>query len=122
MKRWNAAKAKRNLDKLWSEIIHKRDNHCRFCGRTEGVANAHHIHSRRHLATRWVISNGLRLCFTCHRWAHDDIPWGEYQAVKVIGKPLHESLREQSSQVIHFDRACYAAKLIELQNLWKSLD
>lgn len=122
MKRWNAALAKRKLDKLWSQYIHKRDNHCRFCGRTEGVANAHHIYSRSHLATRWNILNGLRVCFTCHRGSHDDIPWGYDKTLEAIGEWQMTMLANHSRKIVHFDRAFYATKLIELQNLCKSLD
>ena len=117
MKRWNAAKAKKKLDVLWSRIIHERDDHCRFCGRTEGMMNAHHVFSRRHTATRWDVRNGVLVCFSDHYRAHNDIPWGHMMAIQAIGQPEFDMLDLIHEQIVHFDRAYYAAKLVELQKL-----
>ena len=44
-----------------------RDKECVLCGKTNGLAAHHWIHSRaqgnKH---RWNIKNGITLCFTCH--------------------------------------------------------
>lgn len=117
MKRWNAAKAKRKLDKLWSTYIRQRDKVCTFCRSSYGKLDANHIMSRRHTATRWDVRNGNALCFTCHRRYHDDPAWGAYMAKGLIGKDLFRSLFSEAHTIKPFDRAFYAAKLIELQRL-----
>jgi len=58
------------LDKVMSLKVRERDNHtCRKCGRTGRVFH-HHIMSKTRLTTRWIMENGVALCFWCHRWAH----------------------------------------------------
>jgi hypothetical protein len=57
------------LDDLMSKQVRERDScRCRKCGR-ERVYH-HHIFTKTRLSTRWDISNGVSLCFHCHRWAH----------------------------------------------------
>lgn len=72
VKKFNKTKAKKNLDSLWSQAVRIRDGRCCKCGSVTCL-NAHHIFGRRHLATRWVIDNGITLCMPCHIfWAHRD--------------------------------------------------
>jgi 5-methylcytosine-specific restriction endonuclease McrA len=117
MKKWNAARAKKQLDKLWSQIIHQRDQVCQFCGRDHGVMNAHHAQSRRHLATRWNPANGILLCFACHNRAHNDIPWGSREAERVIGTALYNELYDSAHKIVPFDKVVWAVKLVELKKL-----
>jgi len=58
---------KKELDKLWSTIIRKRDKVCLVCGGTKNL-QAHHciIRKARSLWTRWTLSNGIVLCYFCH--------------------------------------------------------
>ncbi len=119
MKRWNAAKAKRQLDKLWSAYIKQRDGFCQFCFRVEGMMNAHHLFSRRHTATRWEPNNGVLVCYTCHNTAHNDIEWGHDRAVSYAGTIRMKEMEAASRQIKPFDRAYYAAKLVELRGLLK---
>ena len=121
MKRWNAAKAKRKLDKLWSAYIRQRDKVCTFCGRSDGKLDANHIMSRRHTATRWDVRNGNALCFTCHRRFHDDPVWGANKANALLPIEVYSVLYVLSHTIKPFDRAFYAAKLIELQKLNESI-
>lgn len=112
--KWNAARAKRSLDKLWAARIKARDESCQFCGRTEGRLNAHHIFSRRHLATRWDLRNGVLICFTCHQRAHNDIPWGYEQSLEFAGPGVMAELKMQSAKPVEFDRVLFEVKRVEL--------
>ena len=59
------------LDTLWRRAVKTRDQGlCRKCGKL-GL-EAHHVFSRRHSAIRFMLDNGLSLCPTCHRFAHDN--------------------------------------------------
>jgi hypothetical protein len=56
---------KKKLDVLWSQIIRKRNNGlCEVCGKP--AQNSHHIISRKYLALRWDLHNGINLCISCH--------------------------------------------------------
>jgi hypothetical protein len=114
-KPWNAAKAKRHLDSLWSEICHIRDKSCTFCGRDHGKMDANHIMSRRHNSTRWYVPNSNLLCFVCHRRFHDDPCWGSAQAELLIGPDNYRHLQIMASQIKPFDRVVYEVTLIELK-------
>jgi len=59
------------LDKLWAQAVKLRDkNTCRRCGRQGKPRGMHaaHIEGRAKKNTRWLLDNGLTLCFLCHRW------------------------------------------------------
>ncbi len=118
-KKWNAAKAKRKLDILWSKLIKQRDQTCRVCQRPDGVTNAHHINSRTHLATRWDPRNGVLLCFWHHQMAHHDIPWGSATCRGLVGEPLFSELFALAHQIKPFDRVVYEVTLVELNRLLK---
>ena len=65
---------KRQLDKLWSEIIRSK-GYCEICGTTVNL-NAHHIVGRINNALRWDLRNGICICVSCHKFsthsAHND--------------------------------------------------
>jgi len=116
--KFNAPAAKRKLDKLWSAAVRKRDGHCTFCGKTDGRLNANHIMSRKWLATRWDMDNGHALCFYCHtRVFHADPVMGYYLLVNQFSLDKIASLLNKSKQILLFDEAFYATRLIELQKL-----
>ena len=61
----------KELDKLWSKAV-RQVGHCEKCGGTYRLQAAH-ILSRRHHAVRWLLLNGICLCYRCHMfWAHKD--------------------------------------------------
>lgn len=58
------------LDKQWSKAVIERDGHiCQKC--LKFGDNPHHVFLRRYLGSRFLKENGITLCTTCHRWAHD---------------------------------------------------
>jgi len=59
------------LDAAFARRIKERDGRCRKCGRT-GRLECAHIISRRVRELRWDERNALSLCFTDHRWAHEN--------------------------------------------------
>lgn len=64
------SKTIKKLDTLWSTTVRGRDKICRKCKKAP-ASQAAHIFSRSHFATRWLLSNGLGLCYYCHIiWAH----------------------------------------------------
>ena len=77
VKKWNAprkAKAKRRLDRLFSELVLMRDNRtCRWCGKAKDETgkqfkmDCSHCIPREVLRLRWDDRNGITLCFACHK-------------------------------------------------------
>jgi hypothetical protein len=64
----------KKLDRLFSAVIHKRDeNKCQMCGREVGKMDCSHIYSRRCSALRWDMTNGLLKCVRCHKY--DKLAW-----------------------------------------------
>lgn len=58
---------KNKCDKLWSEAIRTRDGECILCGKKDGLAAHHWIHSKAQgNLHRWDVKNGVTLCFACH--------------------------------------------------------
>jgi hypothetical protein len=65
-------------DKLWAGLVKERDRYtCQRCqviypeGRRQGL-HAHHIFGRSRRTTRWMLENGIALCFGDHMWAHSN--------------------------------------------------
>ena len=61
------------LDDLMSLKVRERDHHaCRKCGvkKQGGRVYHHHLMTKTRLTTRWIMENGVTLCFWDHRWAH----------------------------------------------------
>ena len=64
----------KDCDDLWSEIVKLKAGYvCEKCGKgkPEVVLNSHHIITRERKSTKWLIENGICLCFFHHfHWAH----------------------------------------------------
>lgn len=63
-------KIDKKLDDLWASKIKKRGR-CERCGSLNNLS-AHHIVGRISRKLRWELENGVCLCFSCHRLAHDN--------------------------------------------------
>jgi len=62
------------LDALWSKLVRKRDGKCVLCGKEppEWLCAHHWIVNRRaSMAIRWLILNGVTLCYGCHQRVHE---------------------------------------------------
>lgn len=81
------------LDKLASEITYKRTNGvCEKCGRP--AKSAHHIFSRRYVATRWTPENLINLCYPCHiLWFHSRVEEARDWLIKKMGEKKYNSLK-----------------------------
>lgn len=80
-------------DKTFSEFIHLRDKCCQKCGKSDGKLECSHIFSRRHQGTRCDPDNAKLLCFTCHRWWHENPPEAIEWLLGVIGQAKYDRLR-----------------------------
>lgn len=87
---------KRRLDKLAREVVLKRDHRrCKWCGKEAVGRDLQwcHIFSRRYLATRWLPSNAVTLCASCHRRGHDQPTEFTEWLVSQDWEPALKSLR-----------------------------
>lgn len=95
MVRKASKKTMRNkLDKLWSQIIRARGE-CQRCGKPTNLQAAH-INSRRHLAIRYDLDNGLCLCAGCHMWGHHSPTKFTFWLEDYLGRDLLEELHEKN--------------------------
>jgi hypothetical protein len=68
VKKFNPAKAKRRLDRLFSQYILGRDQRkCCRCGASGGKCDTSHVIPREVLSLRWDPRNAFALCFKCHK-------------------------------------------------------
>jgi len=92
---------KRRLDKLYSEIIRKRGI-CARCrkGAERVTLQTAHIISRRNLAVRWDLNNGIPLCYSCHFfWAHKEPIWFNDFAKEYLGEYKFEQLKMRAKKI-----------------------
>lgn len=65
----------RELDKIVSLIVRKRDGRCVVCGKVEGLTNGH-LFSRSNYSTRWDFENCYGQCLGCNmRHEFDPYPY-----------------------------------------------
>jgi hypothetical protein len=66
MKKTPIQKIKAKLDKVWSLAVRRKYPRCIVCGKEP--TQAHHAIVRRaqSLGVRWMVSNGVGLCYVCH--------------------------------------------------------
>lgn len=98
-KQFNAKKAKKELDILWSKAIRNRDENCQRCG-SIGTLQAAHIFSRGNLTTRWDKTNGTTLCYACHiHWAHRRPVEFTLWIVERLGEVPFNALRKKAKKI-----------------------
>lgn len=96
----------KKLDNLWSAKVKElADERCEYCLKDDAWLNSCHIIGRRYRATRWLIANGMCLCFICHR------QYDEHG-------PLHKDIMEK---VVTYARFTELSKLAK-QNVAKYQD
>ena len=58
---------KKKCDELWSKAVRLRDGRCLLCGKTDGLAAHHYIHTKgSSLHHRFNVKNGITLCYAFH--------------------------------------------------------
>ncbi len=78
---------------LWSKCVRMRDdNKCQLCGTNKGMMHAHHFIGRRKAQTKYLIENGVCLCFTCHNEVGDYSNVNEGLFIKTVGSGRKEEL------------------------------
>jgi len=89
-------------DRLWVKALLIRDHHrCRIpnCNFKQEVLHPHHVFARRHKTVRWLIGNGLILCFTHHRQVHDDAPTIIDEIINQVGHDTYKYLSHLASMI-----------------------
>jgi 5-methylcytosine-specific restriction endonuclease McrA len=92
-------------DELWAGLVKERDRYtCQRCqivfpeGRRQGLHAHHAVASRGHRRTRWMLENGVALCFGCHMWAHaNSLDFAEMMRDR-LGAEAYDELRLLSNQ------------------------
>ncbi len=80
--------------KVWSLCVRTRDGFkCQLCGESGKVLHAHHFIGRRKAQTKYLLENGVCLCFACHNEVHDDSDTNADLFVKKVGSERKEELR-----------------------------
>lgn len=97
------------LDVLWAKAVKvKSGGRCELCFSSKAT-ESHHVISRRHKAVRWDVSNGVALCFECHREVHD----GHIHLIP------SEEVTEKAREAARFSTEDYEAIKSELKSYTK---
>lgn len=90
---------KKALDKkaldLWSRCVRLRDNTCRGCN-SDYRLSAHHIRSRTNLSTRYLLDNGICLCWKCHSLQKFQPEKFFDLVIEIIGDEKYQELKRKS--------------------------
>lgn len=55
----------------WSRSVKERDGKCMKCGKLDDL-HAHHVKPKStHPELKYVVENGVTLCYTCHKKEHE---------------------------------------------------
>ena len=79
---------------LWSRAVKVRDgSQCRVCGNTNGLQSHHIFSDRMHGSMRYLINNGIALCFQHHYPLGHSYPCVMREnIVRAIGVETYKSL------------------------------
>lgn len=80
---------------LWSKCVRERDKVCRNCG-SEVKLSSHHLRSVTHHSTKYLIDNGLCLCWKCHsqqKWHPERF---QDMVLEIIGDEEYARLKAMS--------------------------
>jgi hypothetical protein len=90
---------KRQLDKkcldLWSKCVRARDLTCRGCN-SDYKLSAHHVRSRTNLSTRYLLDNGICLCWKCHSLQKFNPERFQDLVIEIIGDEKYQELKRIS--------------------------
>ena len=84
----------------WSRAVRERDEKCRHCG-TDQDLHAHHVLPKHsHPDLRLDLSNGITLCYRCHKREHE-----QKRKVRVRGEnprksTLHKKIDELQARIL----------------------
>jgi hypothetical protein len=89
-------------DDLWSKCVIARDKTCRYSNE-DTFLSAHHIRSRSHWATRWLIDNGLTLSWRKIHFLQKMNPEKFQDAViEIIGQEYYEEMKKKSAMIVDY--------------------
>ena len=80
---------------LWSKCVRERDKVCRNCS-SEVKLSSHHLRSVTHHSTKYLIDNGLCLCWKCHsqqKWHPERF---QDMVLEIIGDEEYARLKAMS--------------------------
>ncbi len=91
-------------DSVFSQCIRLRDkNKCQKCGK-KGTQNSH-FYGRRYESTRFEPDNCMTICFSCHRFFHEN-PVEQVEFMKKrLGEKRFDSLLLQANGYCKRDRS-----------------
>jgi predicted restriction endonuclease len=89
----------KKLDALWSKSVKERAKYrCEYCEKVgyelggNVWLNSAHIIGRRYRTTRWILENGMCLCYKCHQAYDHHLPQHQDIFEVCIGKQRWERL------------------------------
>ena len=106
---------KEKLDAKWSKVVRARDKQCLMCDNKTNL-HAHHVvkTKARGASVRWLLKNGITLCYDCHlnkyHGTQADAMWHEKYLSKVYEKLprfLWDKIVRLANKPFKFNKAIY---------------
>lgn len=88
------------LDEIWAKAVKARAwGVCEYCLKSNIRLEAHHVVGRRNMTLRHLVSNGVSLCHTHHRFAEQDSGKFHEWIIKKRGEKWWEELRVYGREI-----------------------
>lgn len=94
-------------DSVFSTLTRERaGNICERCGKNgdDYVLHCSHIFSRRHRRLRWHPDNSQSLCFTCHKWWHENPVESGIWIRELLGQGFIDLLEEKKNSIAKYSK------------------
>jgi hypothetical protein len=92
----------KECDDLWSDCVIARDKKCLYSG-DDTFLSAHHIRTRGHWATRWLLENGITLSWRKVHFLQKMNPEKfNDMVIEVIGQEYYDHMKFKSSIVVDY--------------------
>ena len=89
----------KKLDKLWHQVICKRDNLCQYCNKQYSVEGHHIFLKGQHASVRFCLLNGIGVCRECHNWIHTNRKQSKIWIKQYLGKSHYELLKRKARKI-----------------------
>lgn len=111
---WNVSRWKKELDRVFSIYIRKRDkNICFTCKRYFERLQAGHFISRQHNSVRYSEMNTNAQCVACNVWKRGNIGEYAHQLIEKYGQKKFKELVAEGRKIKQWDKK-ELEKLVEL--------
>lgn len=118
MKKPTTKSLRNKCDSLLTPIVKKLFPRCLLCNNPTEVAH-HHVHKSKSTALRYVLSNLINLCNSCHLRLHMNESYWASKIVEIKGLEWFRELEKEKNKIVKADVYFYQQNYERLKKIYE---